>query len=89
MKIVTASEVKNKFGQVMEMARSEPVLVQTHGRNSVVILDHVEYERLRRMEEARLGDRTKEATRSGFVGAETTSASLHQRPAESDKSGNK
>lgn len=56
---VTASEVKNKFGQIMEQARREPVLVQSHGRNSVVILDHVEYERLRRLEDLRLGERAK------------------------------
>ncbi|MCL4858935.1 MAG: type II toxin-antitoxin system prevent-host-death family antitoxin [Caldilineaceae bacterium] len=47
MLTVTATELKNKLGEVIDLARSEPVLVQSHGRDVVVIVDHAEFARLR------------------------------------------
>ena len=46
---VGATELKNKLGQVIDLARREPVLVQSHGRDMVVILDHAEFRRLRQL----------------------------------------
>jgi prevent-host-death family protein len=47
---VAATELKNQLGRVIEQAKREPVLVQSYGRDSVVILDCVEYARLRQLE---------------------------------------
>jgi prevent-host-death family protein len=47
MLAVTATELKNKLGEVIDQARREPVLVQSHGRDVVVIVDHAEFTRLR------------------------------------------
>ncbi len=49
MIIVAATDLKNKLGQIIDQARREPVLVQSHGRDTVVILDHVEFARLRQL----------------------------------------
>lgn len=46
MIIVAATDLKNKLGQIIDQARREPVLVQSHGRDTVVILDHAEFARL-------------------------------------------
>lgn len=38
MASVTATQAKNQFGQVLEMARSEPVHVQKNGRDVAVVI---------------------------------------------------
>jgi prevent-host-death family protein len=52
MLTVTATELKNKLGEVIDQARREPVLVQSHGRDVVVIVDHAEFTRLRQLVDA-------------------------------------
>lgn len=46
MSTVTATEAKNKFGQMLEMARKEPVRVQKNGRDVAVILSPEEFQAL-------------------------------------------
>jgi prevent-host-death family protein len=43
---MTATEAKNKFGQLLEMARSEPVRIQKNGRDVGVVLSPEQYEAL-------------------------------------------
>lgn len=52
MLTVAATELKNRLGQVIDLARREPVLIQSHGRDVVVIVDHVEFARLRQLADA-------------------------------------
>jgi len=40
---ITASEAKNRFGQVLEMAQAEPVHVQKNGRDVAVIVSPEQY----------------------------------------------
>ena len=44
---ISATDAKNRFGQVLEMARTEPVHVQKNGRDVAVVLSPEEYRRLR------------------------------------------
>jgi prevent-host-death family protein len=46
MSTITATDAKNRFGQVLEMARTEPVRVQKNGRDVAVVLSPEEYQRL-------------------------------------------
>jgi prevent-host-death family protein len=46
MTIMTASDAKNKFGQLLDTAQAGPVRVQRQGRDVAVVLSPVEYERL-------------------------------------------
>jgi prevent-host-death family protein len=46
MSAITATDAKNRFGQVLEMARTEPVHVQKNGRDVAVVLSPEEYARL-------------------------------------------
>jgi prevent-host-death family protein len=46
---VAATELKNKLGQIIDQARRQPVLVQSHGRDVVVIVDHAEFARLQQL----------------------------------------
>ena len=47
MKYVTANEAKQAFGQVMEAAQREPVLIRKHNRPAAVVLSAQEYDRMR------------------------------------------
>jgi len=43
---MTATDAKNRFGQVLETARTEPVHVQKNGRDVAVVISPEEFERL-------------------------------------------
>lgn len=79
MTVVTATDLKNKIGQIIDQARHEPVLVQSHGRDVVVILDHAEFARLRRLEDSYWAAQADEALKSGFLSPEETMARLKAR----------
>ena len=46
MAAMTATEAKNKFGQLLEMAQAEPVRIQKNGRDVGVVLSPEQYEAL-------------------------------------------
>lgn len=46
MRKMSASDAKNKFGQLLDAAQAEPVSVQRQGRDVAVVLSPLEYERL-------------------------------------------
>lgn len=76
---VTSTEAKRRFGEILDRARREPVRVQSHGRDVAVILDHEEYDRLRRREDAYWLARAEEGRQSGFLSAEETRAFLEEK----------
>ncbi len=43
---ITATDAKNRFGQVLEMAQAEPVRIQKNGRDVAIMLSADEYNRL-------------------------------------------
>lgn len=43
MAAITATEAKNKFGQVLEMAQAEPVRIQKNGRDVAIMLSPEQY----------------------------------------------
>lgn len=45
MKTMQASDAKNRFGELLEDADKEPVLIQKDGRDMAVILSKAEYDR--------------------------------------------
>jgi antitoxin Phd len=49
----SVQDAKNRFSEVVEAARHGPQTVTKHGKPAVVVVDVVEYERLRRFERAR------------------------------------
>lgn len=46
MKNMSAKDAKYGFGRLIDLARSEPVTVEKHGRPVVVVIAIEEYERL-------------------------------------------
>lgn len=43
MAAITATDAKNKFGQVLEMAQGEPVRIQKNGRDVAIVLSPEQY----------------------------------------------
>jgi len=46
MSEMTATDAKNKFGQMLEMAQAEPVRIQKNGRDVAVVLSPEQYAQL-------------------------------------------
>lgn len=46
MQSLSAKDAKYGFGRLIDLARSEPVVVEKHGRPVVVVMAVEEYERL-------------------------------------------
>jgi antitoxin Phd len=49
----SVQDAKNRFSEVVEAARRTPQMVTKHGKPAVVVVDVVEYERLRHLERAK------------------------------------
>jgi antitoxin Phd len=49
----SVQDAKNRFSEVVEAARRTPQTVTKHGKPAVVVMDVVEYERLRNLERAK------------------------------------
>ncbi len=46
MKVVQATEAKNKFGQILDDSQIEPVVITKNGKKFSVIISQSEFERL-------------------------------------------
>lgn len=79
MKIATATEVKNRFGEFLEEARNEPVIISKTGRKAGVLLSWAEFERLSSLEDAWWGIQAREAERKGYLGPEATKQFIRKR----------
>jgi prevent-host-death family protein len=68
MRIESATDAKNSFGAIMDMALREPVVIQRSGRNSVVMLAYEDYEEMTALMDKLWGERASKAKRKGFIG---------------------
>ena len=76
---IAASEVKQRLGQYMESALTEPVVIEKSGRPAVVMLSVAEYERLQAMDDAYWGERAKQSLADGLAGTDETMRRLQER----------
>jgi prevent-host-death family protein len=70
MKDVTATEIKNKFGQILEAALMEPVTIDKMGRPVAVLMSIGEYQRLTEIEDRCWGEKALKALEKGFLSEE-------------------
>jgi len=50
VKCMAAKDAKNAFGMLIDLARSEPVTIEKHGRKVVVVMAIEEFERLKALD---------------------------------------
>lgn len=67
MRCTAATEVKNHFGQILDITRTEPVTVEKQGRPVAVILSFEEYQRLAELDDRYWGERATKALSGGFM----------------------
>jgi len=67
MVIVKATEMKNKLGRYLQMALTEPVVVEKTNQQVAVLMSMKEYERLTRLEDAYWGEKAKVAEAEGYL----------------------
>lgn len=63
----SATVAKNKFGNLIDNAMTEPVFIEKKGRPVVVVLSVSEYQRLIDMEDRYWGERALSAVKEGFL----------------------
>jgi prevent-host-death family protein len=82
MKIANATDIKNRFGEYLDLARDEPVEVRKTGRPVAVLLAWKEYERLSALEDTYWALRAREAERNGYIGPEAAMKLIRGRMLE-------
>jgi antitoxin Phd len=76
---VSASEAKQKFGQIIDAARTGPVVIEKSGRASVVVISIERFRELQAMEDAYWVRQAEEGIASGFMGPEKTAQFLKEK----------
>lgn len=61
MRTFTAADAKNRFGELLDAARREPVSIERHGRPVAVMISREEYAAYADAYDALLRDRIKQA----------------------------
>jgi antitoxin Phd len=79
MKEAAATDVKNKFGQMLETVVSEPVTIEKNGRPVAVMMSMAEYERLTEIEDRYWGEKALKALEEGFASDAETKALIEGR----------
>ncbi len=81
---IAAAEAKNRFGEVLDTAQREPVIIKKHGRAFAVVLSADAYARLEALEDAWWGEQAKRVMKKpAFIGtkksAECIASVLHAK----------
>jgi antitoxin Phd len=82
MKSATATDLKNRFGEYLEQARSEAVEIRKTGRPVAVLLGWEEYERLRALDDEWWAQQARKAEKKGYVGPTATMNLIKRRMRE-------
>ena len=79
MTSMTATEAKNKFGELADQARSGPIAVTRSGRPVMVILSAEEFDHLAEIEDRYWGERALDTIRTQKpLGVEATAQWLEE-----------
>ncbi len=76
MKVFTAREAQNHFGDLMMQAIKEPVAISKHGKEALVVMSQQEYMKFSHLEDAYLVAMSEEAIAEGVLSEEESSAFL-------------
>ena len=73
---ITATEFKNRLGRYLDVAETDPVLVEKSGRPKSVLISHRMYEKFMALEDAYWAHKAVEAEAEGYLGEKTTENAL-------------
>ena len=72
---ITATELKNRLGQYLDVAETDPVIVEKSGRVKSVLISNAMYEKFLAYEDAYWASKALLAEDEGYLGAEASEAS--------------
>ncbi len=78
MKTLGASEAKNRFGELLDLARREPVQIAKKGRSVAIMMSIEEFERFLDLENQFLALKAAQARQEGFIGITESEALLSE-----------
>ena len=78
MKTLGASEAKNRFGELLDLARREPVQIAKKGRSVAIMMSIEEFERFLDLENQFLALKAEQARQEGLVGITESEALLSE-----------
>ncbi len=84
-KSITATEAKNRFADLVDQARTEPITITRNDRAVAIVLSPTEYARLTMSDDAYWGEQAKKASTGGFLSAAESQAFLSTILNASDK----
>jgi antitoxin Phd len=73
---ITATEFKNRVGRYLDVAETDPVLVEKSGRPKSVLISHRMYEKFMILEDAYWANKAAEAEAEGYLGEKSTNKIL-------------
>ena len=79
MKMASATDIKNHFGQYLERSVLEPVIIGKTGRPVAVILSIRDYERLSTLEDQYWAQRAAQSEKRGYLGTKATMQFLRSK----------
>jgi prevent-host-death family protein len=68
-KSITATEAKNRFAELVDLARVEPVTITRNDRAVAVVLSPAEYSRLVTSDDVYWGEQAKQTNAKDFLSA--------------------
>lgn len=77
MKTYSATEAKNKFGQLLDDAQRGPVRIEKHGRGSSYIVSEADYEVIQAQKERALKEMLEESQRDIDAGRTIPMEQVH------------
>ena len=67
MGVINSKEAQNHFGDLMNQAIKEPVVIQKHGKPCAVLISHEEYKKFLEFEDFYWALKAKQASENGFL----------------------
>jgi len=68
MHTLGAKNARQGFAELLDTAQREPVTIEKKGRPVVVVISHIEYQRLEALEDEIWAMRAKQAEKEGYIG---------------------
>ncbi len=69
---ITATELKNRLGQYLDVAETDPVIVEKSGRVKSVLISNATYEKFLAYEDAYWATKAQIAEDEGYLGAKAS-----------------
>jgi len=74
---ITATELKNRLGQYLDAAETDPIIIEKSGRIKTVLISNAMYEKFLAYEDAYWASKAKLAEREGYLGKKASETLLN------------